>query len=331
MFKFKKFNFRKKNSQALAVAEKPVDVEVSLPFFLMVGSLRDCSVKDAELFARGLAEKYITALQLGRINVVKDKTQDRIIYEIHEGGPMLSILDGVLANLGKSDLVCIELTNGNHVEIADVNGELFTLVYPSVEDGDLKPLSMDSLGVVKELTFTPIAQLCSKLSIPELYPERRTLIKAGGVLMAISFLALTIACLSLVVVKSGIFQSDKALLQAKQGYLSDVDNNPLSQLDRARFASEQAGRPLKFLKKDAKGWSWELETAAPKVANKPAEPSPPQEVNAALNTAPHSPSIASGLDPAPMPRPMPLSPIAGPTAPSASSFAPPPPPMASLK
>ena len=300
----KKLAFRTKRA-APPIGDESPEAPVpsaSAPFFLMVGSLSDCSLKDGELFARGLAEKYVTTLSLGRILVRMDDVNKRVLYEIHEGGPMLSVLDGVLSALTKTEMVRVRLTDGGHVEIADVNGELFTLVYPA-SAGDSNDEGVDASKAVdaaKSLVALDANDLCSKTELKELFPEKRVLVKVGAALMAASTLALVLAGAGLMVAKSGVLEPDLALRQARLGHVVDVASNPVWQLEKASLVAEREGKALRFLKKDANGWSWSLES--PPSATATGQPSAPNAAPTPLNP-PGSSSATNVMPPPPIARP----------------------------
>jgi hypothetical protein len=61
------------------------------------------------------------------------------------------------------------------------------------------------------------------------------------------------------VTQSGMLDGDTLLRQTKAGLLTDTNDNPVWQLDKARIAAEQEGKAVRALKKGPTGWNWELE------------------------------------------------------------------------
>lgn len=221
------------------------------PVFLMLGSLSGVSRKVAEEFARGQADKVLTSVELGRIHVYDDKAHDRIIYEIHEGGPGLSIAEMVAARLDDQDKVQIALANDRFVSIEHTHGQIYTLIR-TIEDA--------GFSEVQEVTdIRDIAEFAGVAKLSEIYPDRNGLASLGGVLMGISLFAFLIAGGVHLVIKSGATDPDALFSFARKGVISDAADNPAWQLDKARQAAEKEGKHLKMLRKDARGWNWEFQ------------------------------------------------------------------------
>lgn len=71
--------------------------EKTLPYRLILGQIPDTTQKDARAYARGLVERYFTAVKNSYVNIRKYK--GGFYYEVHEGGPGESLLDWVLKQL----------------------------------------------------------------------------------------------------------------------------------------------------------------------------------------------------------------------------------------
>lgn len=225
------------------------------PFFLMVGSLRDCTKKDALSYARGLAERYVTAPPLGRIHVQEDKANNRFLYEVHEGGPGLSILDAVLKSKQDGKEVRIQLANGGYVAVEDENGELYSLIYP--EEGTEGALDAyrrkDNAGPPEALTVYATGR-----KLEEAYPERKSLPVAGSMMLIVSFTLCMVTGAAFVLAKSGVLHPDALLNAARAGNVAAESDNPVWQMEKAKQEGDLQGKAINTLIKDAKGWHWEL-------------------------------------------------------------------------
>lgn len=250
-----KSKFTKKVSPVAALVS-PEDE--GAPIFVMVGSLSDCSMKDALAYARGLAETYITAPEIARIRVFEDKAAGRFIYELHEGGPGRSIIEPVLENLEAKQKVRVQLTNGAQVVIEEAHNEVFSLVYPAsneiIQAAQLPGLETES----DEGVLWRIEDLCGAVVMKELYPQNKKLTHIGGVILGVAVSLFMLTGGIYTVIQTGILDGDALLRQTKAGLLTDTTDNPVWHLEKARIAAEQEGKTLRALKRDAKGWSWEL-------------------------------------------------------------------------
>ena len=245
---------------------KPAQVEVNPegePLLLVLGSLRDCTLKDAWAFARGLGEKFVTAPRLGRLNVREDKARNRFLFEIHEGGPSVSILDGVMRALEEGRKLRIPLSTGGFVEVEDLNGELFTLVTRE------KPLTELGWSQAERMAhYTSTINLAGKDKLVELFPESKKLAVMGGIILAGACAVFLAAGTGLVVVSSGALEVDAAMAQARAGYASSEKDNPAWQMDKAKEDSARTGQQVTALRKGVKGWTVELnDGSAPKSTN----------------------------------------------------------------
>lgn len=267
--------------------------DIGAPIFLMVGSLSGCTLKDAESYARGLAETYVVSPQLGRIHVYDDKEKGRFVYEIHEGGPEQSIVEKVIAQLAEGKKVRIRLTNGATAVIEEANNEVFSLVYPAEKDGTgakLPGLEYGDLAEGDDLTVHEVAEYCSETPLEELFPENRKLANIGGVVLGVAVSLFVLTGGIYTVVASEILDGDILFRQAKNGQLSDATDNPVWQLEKARIAAEKDGQSVRALKKGPTGWSWDL--SAPAKAN-----------DATATTSTQTPPVPPAPTPAPAPAP----------------------------
>lgn len=245
-----------KTVKPVAAAVDPSDVGV--PIVLMMGSLTDCSAKEAHAYARGLAETYITAPELAYIRVFEDTVNGRFIYELHEGGPAVSVIEPVLEHLSAGQKVRIKLTNGAQVVIEQAHGEVFSLVYPAASEAlpatkypGLE--SEDSDGILQR-----VEELGGTVALKELYPQDKKLTHLGGIILGVGISVFMLVGGAYTINQTGILDGDTLLRQTKAGILTDTVDNPAWQLDKARNAAETSGKALTALKKGPDGWTWEL-------------------------------------------------------------------------
>lgn len=256
----------------VVAAPKSAEAPTS-PLFLMMGSLTNCSIKDAEAYARGLAATYITAPELGRFRVFEDRGQGRIIYEIQEGGCGFSVAEKVLQHLASGRGVRLPMTNGAHVIIEQSQGEVYTLVYPAAEappadvEADAasdaedvvvpsRVLGLDEEDAADDFTFEDVVGV---EPLKELYPENLFLVKVSGVMLGMTGLLFLVTGVLYVLANSGLVAGDVLYRLAKQGSYITAEDSPVAQLGNSYRAAGE-NKSLKALKRDSKGkWSWELE------------------------------------------------------------------------
>lgn len=226
------------------------------PSLLIVGSMRDCSAKDAMAFARGLAEKHVTSPELGKVRVLEDRPNGRFVYEIHEGGPGHSIIESVLEALREKRPVNIALVNQAYVSVEEEGDEIFSLVYPGRDNTMRAYGSEEALEVI--VNPEPIQKFCSEELLLELFPQHKALPRAGFAALSLAAALFMMTGAVFVVTKSGVMEPDIVFKQAKAGQLAKWEDNPVWQLEKARADATAQGKGLKQLKKDSKGWSWEL-------------------------------------------------------------------------
>lgn len=228
-----------------------------MPLRLLLGSLRDCSEKDARAYARGLAESFVTATEQCRLQVKKDPNQNRYLFEIHEGGPGASILDAVMSALETEKQVCIQLANGAHVSIEDTLGEVLTLLYSDKDKAGLNGVGIQS-DTTQSAPIEHISKFCSNTVLPELMPENHKLAYISAVILGLTSSVFILTGLSYTVLSSGVIDADVMVRQAKAGHVAEGSDNPVWQLEKARADAEKTSSEVSVLKRDKKGWSWEL-------------------------------------------------------------------------
>lgn len=229
-----------------------------LPFFLMVGSMRDCSAKDALAFARGLAEKYVTSPQLGLVSVYHDRFNGRYVYEIHEGGPGHSIVEKLLQSVQQTGMVRIQLASGGYLAVEDVAGELISLLYPAGEEPAMVGFGANGEDQA-EAPLQPIQQFCSDtVKLPPLFPEHKALPRIASIVLGVAGALFLLTGTLYAVNISGLLAPDILLTQAQRGNLPDWQDNPVWQMDKARADAEAQGKSVLALKKEGGKWTWEL-------------------------------------------------------------------------
>jgi uncharacterized protein YlzI (FlbEa/FlbD family) len=255
---FFKTKFGKKAPPVGSQAANAAPEDIGAPIFIMLGSLTGCSAKDAMAYARGLADTYITSPEIARIRVFEDKVGDRLIYELHEGGPGRSIIEPVLEQFEAGQKVRVHLTNGAQVVIEENLGEVFSLIYPAsneiIQTAQLPGLETES----DEGVLWRIEDLAGAAPMKELFPQNKKLTHIGGVILGIATSLFMLTGGIYTVTQTGVLDGDALLRQTKAGILTDANDNPVWQLDKARIAAEQEGKALGALKKGPTGWTWEL-------------------------------------------------------------------------
>jgi len=217
------------------------------PIFLLIGSLSGVSRKDAEALVRAQADQMVTSAELARIRVYEDKVRGRLIYEIHEGGPGLSVAEKIADAMDTQERVQIALSDERYVSIERNHDQLYSLIHNVESDAQ------------EESDVRDVSEFVSTTKLVDAYPDRNGLAALGGVLLGISLFAFLIAGAVHLVVKSGATDPDALFAFARNGVVSDTSDNPAWQLDKARQAAEKEGKHLKVLRKDARGWNWEYQ------------------------------------------------------------------------
>lgn len=287
--------------------------ETESPIFLLMGSLSGCTFKDADVYARGLAESFVKSPHLGRIHLHEDKPNRRFIYEIHEGGPERSVIEKVVAELNQGKKVGIQLANGATTVIEEANGEIFSLIYPTEEEGSQSQLLRGEDQVPIEIQ--PVEAYASDLPLKELFPQKHQLKKLGFRVLGATFSLFVLTGGIYTVVASGALEGDIITRQAKAGLLVAATDNPVWQLERARQAAEAGGQYVLALKKTAGKWSWELSSSgnapSPEPGAAPGNPAP----SAPPNSMPAAPAANPAASDPPA-SPAPADPLgAGPSGP----------------
>lgn len=257
MAAFFKAKFAKKAPVGMPAATVAPE-DIGAPIFVMVGSLTGCTAKDAMAYARGLAETYITAPEIARIRVFEDKVGARYVYELQEGGPGRSIIEPMLEQFEAGQKVRVHLTNGAQVVIEDNLGEIFSLVYPAASEvipsAQLPGLETET----DEGILWRIEDLCGTVELKELFPVNKKLTHIGGIILGVAVSLFMLTGGIYTVTQTGVLDGDVLLRQTKAGILTDTNDNPVWQLDKARIAAEQEEKTLGALKKGPSGWTWEL-------------------------------------------------------------------------
>lgn len=245
-------------------ASLPLAVEVEElvvmenPLFLQVGSVSGCTYKDALAYARSLADGMFPSPESVKFYILEDKVRDRFIYELHEGGPGLSIAEKVIQALSAGESVHIELANGYQASIEEAHGEVFTLRYPPVSE-QLLPGSGELEGYIDRAHVMPITAFTGVKKLKSLESDQSILRPIGLSLLGFSTVALLIGGGLWVALKSQVLDGDFVLSQAKLGVIARVQDNPVLHLDRARIEADRTNKAIhKLQKAPGKGWSHEL-------------------------------------------------------------------------
>ena len=246
-------------------ASQPIDLhQHSAPFSLTVGSLDGCTRKDALAYVRGLAERgvIVVAETATYIAVTEDRANNRFFYEIHEGGPGRSIYEKLTLALQERSQVRLALANGRSVIIEDHHGAVHSLTVPrddEPEDEDREETPRLFEHQAQEIPLEPVWQYQGTQKLTKLYNEGKNLPLFSGLILSIAFFAFVATGATYTLVQGGVFEADAVLTPAKEGHLTVGEDNPAWQLEQAKKEADEKGRPIKALKKDKKGWAWEIE------------------------------------------------------------------------
>lgn len=225
------------------------------PTALLFGSIAGCSAKDADAYARGLAESTLTSPAMAFIRVFFDKPNNRYVYEVHEGGPGLSIVEKVLEALAAGQAVRIALTNGAQVAIEEAHGEIYSLIFPPAAE-ELVPGGDEPAPAA-----VPVSQIQAYTGthkLASLIRQRKSLVPWGVLTLMATGSLFVVTGAVWVLMKSDILEGDFLITQVKDGYVAQAADNPVVQLDKVRAIAEREGKVLHKLEKTAKGWSHEL-------------------------------------------------------------------------
>lgn len=226
------------------------------PIGLILGSISGASLKDANAYARGLAESVLIAPEIGHIYVWEDKDNMRYAYEIHEGGPGYRVGPNIVKALSEGRDVRIALTNGCHVKIEEAHGEIYSLVYPAAADELVSASGAPrrDLAVIEQITdYTD-----KKHKLALVIPQRKTLVPLGAVVLGLSCTMFFLTGVVFLGMKTHILQEDFLMRQVQDGYMAQYEDNPVKRMSTARIAAEAEGKAIDTLKKGPEGWSHTL-------------------------------------------------------------------------
>lgn len=240
-------------SKKAGVSDEPLPLaETGSPLFLMIGTLRGCSLKDANSYARGLALKYTSAQDTTWVHVFEQRIEGRFVYEIQEGGSGQSVADKLLAGLAVDPTpVVIVLANGRHAEVAEVRGEVSTLIYP--QESEIQ----DQPGIARAISFGRLVDATS-LRMQSFNQIDVMLRKVALRLLSFSGTVFLLVGLWAVFVGSGVFASKSIQAAVESAEIKVSLDDPIANLNRARAdADAKSALIMKLVKKDG-SWSYEL-------------------------------------------------------------------------
>lgn len=241
--------------------------EEQTPIFMMVGSLTDCSYKDAVSYVKGLAEHYVMGVDAAWYRIFEDRPNGRYVYEIQDGGPGLSALEKILVGL-RDGPVHIRLANQGYVTIEQEHGSICSLVVS------------DEQGVYPTQTGRPVQPrriahyLESGKKLKELYPKSTAMTTVGSAILSISLVTFAIAGAAYIAVSSGYFEDDLFKLEHRQQAVAQVNENPMLQLEQAKTQSTAADMRIQRLEYKNGKWSWALAPLSTAQAPLPTSSSP---------------------------------------------------------
>ena len=243
----------KKLSKKAGVSAELRPIEYTgAPLFLMIGSLQGCSLKDAYAYARGLAQKYTSAQDSTWIHVFEQRVEGRFVYEIQEGGSGQSVADKVLTGLTlDATPTVIILANGRYAEVADVRGEVSTLIYPQESDINGQP------GIARAISFGQLVTAAS-LRMKGFNQIDVILRKVALRLLSFSGAMFFLVGAWAVFVGSGLYASKPIQDAVENAEIKVAIDDPIANLNRARSDAEaKSVLILKLTKKDG-SWSYVL-------------------------------------------------------------------------
>lgn len=233
-----------------AAAAEPMDVDaarVEPPISLVVGSLAGSTKKEAEAYARGVADSLLTSVELGKLRVLEDKAGGRMIYEIHEGGSGLSVLERVVQDLDRGMPVNLALADGRYVQMDHTHGQIFSLIVPEGE----RDFRADQVH--------PVSDYAGDIKLTVMHPDRNGLAGLGGAMLGLSFVAFLVVGALFTVVKSGVLEKDVLVAYLERNPVKDPKDNPAWQMEQARAEAQAQGKTLNTLRRDATGWKWDYQ------------------------------------------------------------------------
>lgn len=225
---------------------------------LIVGSLAGASKRDVTAYMRGIAEAHITAKDTCYLGLRRQR--GRWLYEIHEGGPGLSVLDNVAAHLDVSPDASLyyQLADGRVVEIIESENDVISVIFPKHED---KPIPAEP-PVFSRRKLAPYIGTGAAL---------RTL---GTVLLGFGFTALVLAGGAHVLANS-LIDTDRLLRReaAARPLLNTAAHLPIFEFERARKSALTSGGYIHKIAFDNGHWT----SAVQPRETPPSSVRPPRE------------------------------------------------------
>jgi hypothetical protein len=232
---------------------RTADAEQRAPLLVIVGSISDCSYKDALSYARGLAQQQVLAGETSWIRVVPDPENGRFLYEIHDGGEGRALLPRIKRELEATHELKMRLANGAlaSVQASEDGASIFTLIFADALEIEQQHAEGEPPLRIEDVPYA--YTFASELRMQELFPQNYKLAAAGGALLSVG---LGLAALSGIV---WLTQSLKILPEpgvplVLANVQNTVRNNPLLHLQEAQRAVP-SGQHIARLQFAAGTWS----------------------------------------------------------------------------
>ena len=148
--------------------------EAGAPLYVCIGSISGAKKGDVEAVVENLIQNQCQTPSLVKSMIVKDKANDRWVYEIHEGGPGFSLYHAF--NVSEAPLY-VKLTDNRVLFIEDSHAELVALTYTNRPD------------LLKEAADVP----SSGKALTPYVRDETPLVKAGKVIFGAGLLALLVS------------------------------------------------------------------------------------------------------------------------------------------
>lgn len=217
---------------------------VIAPMFLMMGSIAGCSAKEAGLYARGLARKFITAPELGWVRVFNDKENSRFVFEIQEGEGNRSILEKVLKHQNENDALTLKLNDDSYVTIEHQRGQIFSLI--ELVDAERVAFAKNFSEFAGPKRLTPLVK------------DSTTLFKASVFMSVLSLLVLATSVFSVTIGKTFLAEKFAHAKYEENTLKANKDeSNPIYGLMQAKTDLNTKNEALARLEYKNGRWSWE--------------------------------------------------------------------------
>jgi hypothetical protein len=242
----------------LVVEDLAIDDEASGdPLYLCVGSIAGASKADVRALMSHMIASQCVYPALVKTRLAKDKTRNRWLYEIHEGGPGRSVLGPLLA--GDTAPRTYRLTDGRCSVVEEHDGDVVTLTHQDRPDlfEQAQPLPADGAPV------TPFES------------GDKPLLHAGRAVFAAGALSLVVAYGGGIALLGGITAGmlPNPYLQPAVNQLNVELADGLASARAALAQSEDLLAHVAYVKKEGGVWSHQIIESDTSLRTRPDAPS----------------------------------------------------------